>query len=351
MNSFSAGDSVRIGIVGLGRLGRRHAENLATRVSGARLVAACSPIADERRAARDALGIERLYDTYEAMLADPEVDAVFLVTPTSLHPDQIIAALHAGKHVFCEKPLSLELEACERVVAEAKRFPHLKTLIGFVRRFDASYRDAFEKIRSGRIGKAFMVRSQTCDKNDPDGFFVRFAPTSGGIFLDCSVHDIDLARWLLGNPKPTRVYATGTIALHPGLAESQDVDNGVAIVEFEGGKLAVFYASRTMAHGHDTSTEVIGTAGALNVGRNPRANRVEIADEHGISNECTPTFYERFADAFVTEAQVFVDAVRGNEPLPITLQDALEATRIGIALRESQLSGQAITFDAVPALA
>jgi myo-inositol 2-dehydrogenase/D-chiro-inositol 1-dehydrogenase len=279
---------------------------------------------EPRRAARDALGIERLYDTYEGLLADPEVDAVFLVTPTSLHPDQIIAALHAGKHVFCEKPLSLELEACERVVAEAKRFPHLKTLIGFVRRFDPSYRDAFEKVRGGRIGKPFMVRSQTCDKNDPDGFFVRFAPTSGGIFLDCSVHDIDLARWLLGNPKPVRAYATGTIALHPGLADSNDVDNGVAIVEFEGGKLAVFYASRTMAHGHDTTTEVIGTAGAL---------------------------YERFADAFVTEAQVFVDAVRGDEPLPLTLQDALEATRIGIALRESQQSGQAVTFEPATALA
>ncbi|RKP47762.1 Gfo/Idh/MocA family oxidoreductase [Pararobbsia silviterrae] len=350
MNSFSTGDLVRLGIVGFGRLGRRHAENLATRVSGAHLVAACSPLADERRAARDALGIGRLYETYDAMLADPEVDAVFLVTPTSLHADQIIAALRAGKHVFCEKPLSLELDACERVVAEAKQHPRLKAMIGFVRRFDPSYRDAFEKIRAGRIGKPFMVRSQTCDKNDPDGFFVRFAPTSGGIFLDCSVHDIDLARWLLGNPKPVRAYATGTIALHPGLAESNDVDNGVGVVEFEGGKLAVFYASRTMAHGHDTSTEVIGTAGALLVGRNPRMNRVEIADAHGLSNECTPTFYERFADAFVREAQVFVDAVRGDEPVPLTLHDALEATRIGIALRESQRSGQAVTFESASAL-
>jgi myo-inositol 2-dehydrogenase/D-chiro-inositol 1-dehydrogenase len=347
MNSFSAGDNVRIGIVGLGRLGRRHADNLATRVSGASLVAACSPIPDELRSARDALGIERLYDNYAALLADPQVDAVFLVTPTSLHPDQIIEALRAGKHVFCEKPLSLDLDACAAVIEEAKRHPKLKTLIGFVRRFDASYRDAFDKVRSGRIGKPFMVRSQTCDKNDPDGFFVRFAPTSGGIFLDCSVHDIDLARWLLGNPRPQRVFATGTIALHPGLAESQDVDNGVAVCEFEGGKLAVFYASRTMAHGHDTTTEVIGTSGALHIGRNPRANRVEIADAHGISNECTPTFYERFADAFVSEAQAFVDAVRGNETLPLTLHDALEATRIGIAMRESLISGQPVRFDSV----
>ncbi len=130
------------------------------------------------------------------------------------------------------------------------------------------------------------------------------------LFLDCSVHDIDLARWLLGNPKPKRVYASGTIAIHEGLRECNDIDNGVGVVEFEGGKLAVFYASRTMAHGHNTQTEVIGTAGALSVGRNPRANRVEIADAHGMRNTCTPTFFERFEDAFLREAQAFVALLR-----------------------------------------
>ena len=105
-----------------------------------------------------------------------------------------------------------------RVEQAAAARPDRQVLVGFVRRFDPSYRDAFDKVAKGAISRPFMVRSQTCDKNDPDGFFVRFAPTSGGIFLDCSVHDIDLARWLLGNPKPHRVFATGTIALHPGLA-------------------------------------------------------------------------------------------------------------------------------------
>ncbi len=191
------------------------------------------------------------------------------------------------------------------------RHPHLQVVIGFVRRFDASYRDAFERIHGDAIGQPFMVRSQTCDKNDPDGFFVRFASTSGGLFLDCSVHDIDLARWLLGNPKPKRVYASGTIAIHEGLRECNDIDNGVGVVEFEGGKLAVFYASRTMAHGHDTQTEVIGTAGVLSLGRNPRANRVEIADAHEMRNACTPTFFERFEDAFLREAQAFVVSLKG----------------------------------------
>ncbi|WP_232221373.1 Gfo/Idh/MocA family oxidoreductase [Burkholderia sp. WSM2232] len=339
---------LRIGVAGLGRLGKHHAQNLAYRVPGAELIAVCSPLGEERAWAREALPGPRLYDEYAKLLDDGEVDAVWLVTPSSLHAQQIVDALRAGKHVFCEKPLSLDPGECERVLAEAARFPSLQVTIGFMRRFDPSYQDAFGKIDAGSIGRPFLVRSQTADKNDLDGFFVRFAATSGGIFLDCTVHDIDIARWLLGKPRATRVYAAGAIALHEGLREFGDVDNGVAICEFEGGKLAVFYASRTQAHGNDTHSEVIGTAGALAIGRNPRANRVEIYDAGGIRNECTPTFLDRFEEAFVLEAQAFVASIRGAAAGSLqagaTLADALEATRIGHAMRQSLQSGQAVTL-------
>ena len=327
--------AVRIGMVGLGRMGRRHAENLALRVPGALVVAACAPVADELTWARDTLGVPRTYALYEELLADRGVDAVWIDTPNALHPVQIIAALRAGKHVFCEKPLSLDLEECLQVEAEAAKHPHLKVMIGFVRRFDASYQDAQQKIAAGSIGRPFMVRSETCDMNDPSGFFVRFAPMSGGIFIDMSVHDIDLARWLLGAPRPLRVFATGTIAIHAGLKDCGDVDNGVAMCEFEDGRIACFYASRTMAHGHETSTEVIGTSGRLTVGRDGRMSSVEISDAHGIRTETTPTFYERFADAFLREALHFVDCVRHDRAPGLTLHDATEATRIAIALRTS----------------
>jgi myo-inositol 2-dehydrogenase/D-chiro-inositol 1-dehydrogenase len=326
---------VRIGIVGVGRMGRRHAENLATRVPGASLVAACSPIGEELEWARKTLGVQSLYKDYADMLADKNVDAVFIVTPNTLHPQQIIEALRAGKHVFCEKPLSMVLEECLAVEAEAAKHPNLKVMIGFVRRFDASYQDAHASIASGAIGRPFLVRSQTTDQNDPSGFFVKFAPTSGGIFVDMSVHDIDIARWLLGSPKPLRVFSLGTVAVHEGLKACGDVDNGVAMCEFADGRMACFYASRTMAHGHETATEIIGTDGRLTVGRDGRLNQVEIADSHGIRTITTPTFYERFADAFLREEMHFVDAVRFDRPLALSLHDATEATRIGIALRQS----------------
>lgn len=337
-------DVLRIGLAGLGRLGRRYAENLARHVPRARLHAVCSPVAEEVAWARERLGVERTHADYEAMLADPDIDAVFLVTPTSLHPRQIEQALDAGKHVFCEKPLSLELDECRRTVAYAKRFPQQRAMVGFVRHFDASYRDAKARIEAGAIGRPFLVYSQTADLFDPSGAFVKFAPTSGGLFLDCSVHDVDLARWLLGRPKAKRVYATGTVAMYPELETIGDIDNGVAVCEFEGGAMAMFYASRTQAHGHETSTDITGTAGRLSIGRNSRQDRVEIADAHGVRSLVTPSFFERFGDAFLTQCVHFVDAVLDGQPFDLDLEDAAEATRIAIALRESMRTRQPVAL-------
>lgn len=336
--------ALKIGIVGLGRLGQRHAENLVLRIPNAQVVAACSPAEAELEWARATLGIPACYTGYDALLAHPGLDAVFLVTPTALHAEQIIQALRAGKHVFCEKPLSLSLDDCLRVEAEASRHPQLTVMIGFVRRFDASYRDAARKLRDGLIGKPYLIRSQTTDQNDPGGFFVRFAATSGGIFLDCSVHDIDLMRWLLDNPTPTRVYAIGTVAIHQRLREYNDVDNALATVEFADGCMGTVMASRTMAHGHETMTEVFGAHGRLTIGAQARVNRVEIADAHGVRHECTPDFYARFSDAFLLEAQEFVDAALGLGSLSLKLHDATEATRIGLAMTQAMHEKRPVDF-------
>ena len=327
--------TVRYGIVGIGRMGRRHAENLAQRVPGAALVAGCSTVPEELGYARDTLRVPFVTERYGELLARKDVDAVFIVTPNALHPEHIIAALRAGKHVFCEKPLGMDVASCEAVEAEAKKHPKQKAMIGYVRRFDESYEDAHRRIAEGQIGTPFLVRSQTTDKNDPSGFFVRFAPQSGGIFVDMSVHDTDMVRWMLGAPKALRVFSTGTVAVHEGLRACGDIDNGVAIVEFEGGKTATIYASRTMPHGHETTTEIVGTTGRLMVGRGGNMNRVEIADGTGIRTETTPTFYERFADAFLREAAYFTECVARDRTPSLTLHDATEATRIAVALRTS----------------
>ena len=314
---------VKVGMAGLGRMGARHARNLATRVPGAELVAANSPLPEERAWAQKDLGVARVYADYAELLADREVEAVFLATPTTEHASQIVAALEAGKHVFSEKPTSLQLEDCLHVEEVAAKHPKLKAMIGYVRRFDPSYREAYEKVKAGAIGEPFLVKSHTLDKHDPSGFFVQFAQKSGGIFLDMSVHDIDTARWFLGGPKPLRVFATGTVAVHQGLKTVGDLDNGVAMIEFEGGKIAVLQASRTMPHGHETVGEVTGTGGRLTIGAGARLNRVDIADGHGIRHECTPTFYERFEEAFVVELNARREAAKTSTRIRRPSRDSI----------------------------
>ena len=290
----------------------------------------------------------RLYSDYAALLADPDVDAVWLVTPSSVHAQQIIDALHAGKHVFCEKPLSLDLAECERVLAEAARYPHLQATIGFMRRFDPSYQDAFDRIAAGADRQA-VPRALADHRQERYRRFLRAlrGRPRAGIFLDCTVHDIDVARWLLGKPRAKRVFAAGAVALHEGLREFGDVDNGVAICEFEDGKLAMFYASRTQAHGNDTHSEVIGTAGALAIGHNPRANRVEITTPRASATNARRTSSIASKRRFCTRRGRSSRRCRAggaDAQAGATLADALEATRIGIALRQSLQSGQAVTL-------
>ncbi|MDY0745537.1 Gfo/Idh/MocA family oxidoreductase [Paucibacter sp. R3-3] len=336
------GQPLRVGIAGLGRLGARHAQALAYGTRHCTLVAACSPVAAERAYAAEHCGVQQLYENLDDMLANPDIDAVALVTPTSMHAGQTIAALRAGKHVFVEKPLALNVEDCEAVLKVAEQHLQQVAMVGFVRRFDPHYQAAQRVIAQGEIGRPFIVNSQTCDLNDPEGFFVRFAPTSGGIFMDCSIHDIDLARWMLGKPRALRVFASGTNALHPALAEHGDVDNGLAMIEFEGGARAVLYASRTMAHGHETSTEIIGTAGKLQIGEHGAKDRILRSDGHGVRHAVLRDFYERFEAAFQAEMAAFVAACRGEKALELELADAVEATRIGLAITKAYRTGQVV---------
>ncbi|WP_280153365.1 Gfo/Idh/MocA family oxidoreductase [Piscinibacter sp. XHJ-5] len=333
--------TLRVGIAGLGRLGRRHAETLARHTPGCSLVAACSPVDAERDMARHDLQVPRVYADFDRFVADPELDAVVLATPTPLHADQTIAALRRGMHVFVEKPLALNVEDCERVERVAAEHPGQVAMVGFVRRFDPSYLHARQAIADGAIGKPFLVRSQTCDPLDATGAFIRFAPSSGGIFMDCSVHDIDVARWMLGNPRATRVYASGMVAVHEALRDIGDVDNGLAMIEFEGGAQAMLYASRTFAHGHETHSEIIGTAGKLLVGHGAARDRVVLSDVHGVRHQAVADFFERFGEAFGREMQAFVSSCRGEQAPALSLSDATEATRIGLAITRSWRSGQA----------
>ena len=217
---------------------------------------------------------------------------------------------------------------------------------GFSRCFDTSYRDAYNKMQIGSIGSPSVMRSQTCDKLDPTGFFVAYAQFSGGIFVDCSIHDIDLALWFFGqDSKVKSVSAVGITAVEPDLRKHNDRDNAIGLVEFYNGKIAYFYASRMMAAGQEDTTEIIGTKGKLAVNTQPSLNHVHIYDNSGIRREIPQHYYDRFEYAFVTESNEFTACCLDNKELPLKLEAAVQAVRIGAALQEALITGKKIFFD------
>ncbi|KAL2012720.1 hypothetical protein VTN00DRAFT_245 [Thermoascus crustaceus] len=339
---------LKVGCAGLGRMGKRHALHFLERTPRAELVAATSPDEEELRWAKEHLepfGV-KLYKDYDEMLKQEGLQAVVIASATAVHAEQAIKAIEADKHVLCEKPISTNVEISQSVVDAAAKKPHLKVMCGFSRRFDASYRDAFEKMQSGLIGRPSVFRSQTCDKLDPTGFFVAYAEFSGGIFVDCSIHDIDLALWFFGqDAKIKSVSAVGITAVQPDLRKHNDRDNAVGLVEFYDGQIAYFYASRMMAAGQEDSTEIIGTQGKLTVNTQPASNLVNIYEPTGIRREIPQHYYDRFEHAFVTEANEFTTACLDNTPLPLDLNAAVRAVKIGCALQESLISGKKIFFD------
>ena len=219
-------------------------------------------------------------------------------------------------------------------------------MCGFSRRFDTSYRDAFTKMDNGLIGRPSIFRSQTCDKLDPSGFFVAYAEFSGGIFVDYSIHDIDLALWFFGQDSRVKsVVSSGITAVQPELRKHKDVDNAVGIVEFWGGQIAYLFCSRMMAAGQDDATEIIGTDGKLQVNAQPMSNLVNIYEAGGVKREIPGDYYGRFEQAFVTEANEFTACCLDNTKLPMKLSGAVQAVKIGCALQESLNSGKKINFD------
>ncbi|KAK2728204.1 myo-inositol 2-dehydrogenase [Colletotrichum kahawae] len=342
-----------VGVAGLGRMGTRHALNFHQNVPRAPLVAVSSPDAAERQWASETLAPHgvAVYEAYDDMLAHAALQAVCVASATAVHAEQAIKAIDAGKHVLCEKPLGTTVEVTnpksQTVVDASVRRPELKVMCGFSRRFDASYRGAHAKMSAGLIGRPAILRSQTCDVLDPTGFFVAYAQFSGGIFVDCSIHDIDLALWFFDEDKTKvkSVHAVGITAVEPDLRKHNDRDNAVGTVEFYDGRIAYLYASRMMAAGQEDSTEIIGTKGKLTVNLLPAENHVKIYQPGGIRQELPQTYWDRFRAAFTTEAIEFTESVLEDKPVPVKLTSAVAAVKIGAALQESMITGQKIWFD------
>jgi len=335
---------VKIGLIGLGRLGKRYAEIINRKVKNAEITAVCSIVAEELDFAKYELGVSYVFSNHNQLLEINELDAVMILSSTQEHARHMIDSINAGLHVFCEKPLALSVDDCQQVIKVAGSKPSQLSVVGFVRRFDKSYQYAKQQVDAGLIGTPFLFRSQTIDKDNAVSFQKNYVQQSGGIFLDYNVHDIDLARWFLGS-EFKKVYAMGGSYKHQVFADMGDADNVMTIAEMNNNTMCHIIASRTATHGHDTYSEITGTEGTLRIGRPAGKNMVEIYDKHGARKEIIDNFYERFEDAFTSQIESFINDVQEGKKTSLSLHDSLEATRVGVAMTKSFVLNKEVFID------
>ncbi|MGB0405543.1 MAG: Gfo/Idh/MocA family protein, partial [Fusobacterium sp.] len=290
-------------------------------------------------------GVKYTYKNYDEMISNDELDAVFVSSPSGLHCEQIEKALKAGKHVFSEKPLGTTVEECKVAEKAVEKYgKDLIFMLGFMRRFDPSYKYAKEMVKAGKIGKPFMFRSYSQDPESCIEGAIAYAGHSGGEFLDMSVHDIDLARWFMED-EPMQVWAIGGCYKHQEFGQYNDGDNVSALMKFKNGGMGFLFAGRTAPHGYNVESEIIGTEGILRIGSVPQKNLVEILDNSGVRKECSQDFLERFKESYVNELKEFVDCVINNRKPEVTVYDGTNCTKIAYACKESFETGKLIDIE------
>ncbi len=337
--------TVRIGSVGLGRLGYEHAKNIATQIPGTELAAICDVNAEQAQKVADELGVERVYTDFEEMCADPTIDAIAIVTPSFLHTTQIEIAMKHGKHVFCEKPLGTDVAQCKEAEKVVEAHPDLIFQLGFMRRFDASYAEAKKKVDAGVIGKVVLVRSYTQDPRSTIESTLKFAPHSGGQFLDMCVHDIDLIRWFTGaNVK--NVWGLGGVFEFDLYRELNDADNACAVMQMDNDAVGFMFTNRTHPAGSNVETEIVGTNGTLRIATTGQKNLLEVIDENGGHTEYYQDFLARWHSAFVAELTAFSDHVRNNtKPADLTVYDGTAVSEAAYKCKESFETGKMLPIE------
>jgi predicted dehydrogenase len=341
------GTELGVCVIGTGRAGMIHAQNYAAGIPNCRLAALSDPYEPALRSAGEQTGITSLYADYHDALDDPAVDAVVIVTPTDLHLEVAVAAASAGKHVFCEKPMAMNEAECIRMI-DACADAGVKLQIGFMRRFDLSYRTCCAQLRSGEIGEVNQVKSLTHGPSIPQPWMLDVGRSNGPL-AEVSSHDIDTIRWLADSEIETVHAVASNYRCRDRAQEYPDFyDTFVLTCRFTNGVLGVIEGAVSVGYGYDARTEVLGNGGLLCVG-DLRADRVTRFKRDGDRYTRTvPSWRNLFKDAYRAEAAGFVDIVlAGGDPV-VTGYDGLQAVRVVNAGNESIRTGKTVTIDSEP---
>jgi len=331
---------ITLGLIGAGRIGRVHAESITRRLVGAKLVAVSDPFGDAAQRCATDFGIPAAHQDHRALLDDPAIDAVVICSSTDTHTRLIIEAAEAGKHVFCEKPIALDLAEIDRALATVERCG-VKLQIGFNRRFDSNFRHLHETVQSGAIGTPHLVRITSRDPAPPP---IAYIKVSGGIFLDMTIHDFDMARYLMGS-EVEEVYASGAVLIDPAIGAAGDIDTAVITLRFANGALGIIDNSRQAVYGYDQRAEVFGSAGAIEAQNKTAHNTLLSTATNVQATKPLYFFLERYMDAYVAEMRAFIEAIQQNTIPLVTGLDGRAPVAIGLAAWRSYREKRPVRID------
>ena len=323
---------LRIGIIGAGRIGKVHLESISYHVKNAVVTAVADPFMnDETRAFIEGFGVEKIYEDYHKIIEDKDIDAVLVCSSTDTHADISIEAINAGKHVFCEKPVDHSIAKIKEVADALASHPGVKFQVGFNRRFDHNFAAIRKAYDDGRIGDAHILKITSRDPEPPNP---KYIAVSGGIFLDMTIHDFDMAAFLT-NSDAQEVYVNSAVLVDPEIGKQGDIDTAIITMKMSNGALAVIDNSRRAAYGYDQRAELFGSKGMVATSNDTLSSAV-VSDANGVTGE-KPLFFflERYMESFSEEMRQFVSACENDTEVPVGIHAGMQSVRVALAAKKS----------------
>ena len=326
---------INVGIIGAGRIGKVHCESIMRYVKSATVKAIADPfLTDETKDWAKGLGVNEFYTDYHKILEDKDIQAVLICSSTDTHSTISLEAIAAGKHIFCEKPINHDVNKILEV-KKALENSNVKYQVGFNRRFDHNFKSARKAVEGGQIGDLNILK--VCSR-DPGAPPVSYIKVSGGIFLDMTIHDFDMVRFMSGS-EVEEVFAYGAVLVDPAIGEAGDIDTAVISMKLANGAIAVIDNCRRASYGYDQRVEAFGSLGQVAISNDSESTAV-VSDANGVHGEVPLNFFlERYMGAYVEEVSEFIDCVVNDKPVTVGLDCGLQPVLIGIAAKKSLETG------------
>lgn len=335
-------DSLNVGIIGAGRIGQVHAEILAYHIPTTNVLAVSDIFEEAAKKCAGTYQIPVAYRDHRSILDNPDIEAVIICSSTDTHAQFIIEAAQAGKHIFCEKPIALNLAKIDQALAAVEQ-SGIKLQVGFNRRFDPNFKHIRQAITAGEIGEPRLIHIVSRDPAPPS---ISYIEASGGIFLDMTIHDFDLARYLIGS-EVEEIFATGAVMVDPAIGEAGDIDTAVITLRYANGAIGTIDNCRQAVYGYDQRVEVFGSKGSLAAANNTPHN-VTFSNANGVHTALPHHFFlERYHQAYIDELKVFVQVIIDDTPPPVTGLDGRIPVVMGLAAGKSYRENRPVKLSEV----